>query len=33
VIFVAAPALVRSIFRMKGARAGTGAPLSKGWGG
>jgi ABC-type uncharacterized transport system permease subunit len=33
VIFVAAPALVRSIFRMKGARASTGAPLSKGWGG
>jgi simple sugar transport system permease protein len=33
VIFVAAPALVRAIYRIKGARAATGAPLSKGWGG
>jgi general nucleoside transport system permease protein len=33
VIFVAAPALVRAIYRIKGARADTGAPLSKGWGG
>jgi simple sugar transport system permease protein len=33
VIFVAAPALVRAIYRVRGARAETGAPLSKGWGG
>ncbi len=34
VIFVAAPALVRAIYRIKGARgADTGAPVSKGWGG
>jgi len=33
VIFVAAPALVRAIYRISGARAGTGAPVSKGWGG
>jgi ABC-type uncharacterized transport system permease subunit len=33
VIFVAAPALVRAIYRVKGARTDTGAPMSKGWGG
>lgn len=33
VIFVAAPALVRAIYHVKGARTGTGAPVSKGWGG
>jgi simple sugar transport system permease protein len=33
VIFVAAPALVRALYRLREARAGTGAPVSKGWGG
>jgi simple sugar transport system permease protein len=33
VIFVAAPALVRAIYRVRGARTDTGAPVSKGWGG
>jgi general nucleoside transport system permease protein len=33
VIFVAAPALVRAIYHVKGARADAGAPVSKGWGG
>jgi ABC-type uncharacterized transport system permease subunit len=34
VIFVAAPALVRAIYRIKGARrTDTATPLSKGWGG
>lgn len=33
VIFVAAPALVRAIYHVKGGRTGTGAPVSKGWGG
>ena len=33
VIFVAAPALVRAIYRIRPAKAETGAPVSKGWGG
>jgi general nucleoside transport system permease protein len=33
VIFVAAPALVRAIWRIKAARGGAGQPVSKGWGG
>src|SRR6266536_3772098 len=33
VIFVAAPALVRAIYRLRPARTEAGAPLSKGWGG
>ncbi len=33
VIFVAAPALVRAIFRIKAARVEAGQPVSKGWGG
>jgi general nucleoside transport system permease protein len=32
VIFVAAPALVRAIWRIKAARGGAGQPVSKGWG-
>jgi simple sugar transport system permease protein len=32
VIFVAAPALVRAIYRIKAARAEAGQPVSKGWG-
>jgi general nucleoside transport system permease protein len=32
VIFVAAPALVRAIWRIKAARGDTGQPVSKGWG-
>ena len=32
VIFVAAPALVRAIFRIKAARVAAGQPVSKGWG-
>jgi simple sugar transport system permease protein len=32
VIFVAAPALVRAIFRIKAARIEAGQPVSKGWG-
>jgi ABC-type uncharacterized transport system permease subunit len=33
VIFVAAPALVRAIYRIRTVRGGTGQPVSKGWGG
>jgi general nucleoside transport system permease protein len=33
VIFVAAPALVRAIFRIRAARVEAGQPVSKGWGG
>ncbi len=33
VIFVAAPALIRALYRISGTRAGSGAPVSKGWGG
>jgi ABC-type uncharacterized transport system permease subunit len=32
VIFVAAPALVRAIWRIKAVRGGAGQPVSKGWG-
>jgi general nucleoside transport system permease protein len=32
VIFVAAPALVRAIWRIKAARGDAGQPVSKGWG-
>jgi hypothetical protein len=32
VIFVAAPELVRAIWRIKAARGGAGQPVSKGWG-
>ncbi len=33
VLFIAAPALVRGIFRLKGSGAGTGQALAKGWNG
>jgi len=33
VLFIAAPALIRSIFRLRAARGGTGQQLAKGWNG
>ena len=33
VLFIAAPQLVRSIFRIRADRAGTGQVLAKGWNG
>ena len=33
VLFIAAPTLIRSIFRLKAARGGIGQQLAKGWNG
>jgi simple sugar transport system permease protein len=33
VLFIAAPALIRAIFRLKEARGGVGQELAKGWNG